>query len=165
MDELRSRGIKATLDIIGSGPLLGELRREITRLQLTDMIMIHGFVEGDRNVAKILAKCSVGLAPFAASENDFTWFTDPQKVKFYLAAGLCVAMTDANVVASSVEQHGAGVLLPPGASSREWAEELVRLSKNSDQLHFCQNQARNLAREYERSASYKAVLEQIECML
>ena len=161
MEELRSLGVRATLDIIGSGPLLESIRRDIYSRHLTDRVVLHGFVEGDNKVVDILSRCSVGLAPFSASTNDFTWFTDPQKVKFYVGAGLCVVMTNANSVASSIEREGAGIVLPPEASARMWAQKLLELSQSYDRLRQFQRQSRRFAHTFERVTSYEIVLEKM----
>lgn len=159
--ELDKLGARATLDVIGSGPLLNTIRAEVKTRGFDDRVCVHGFVNDDEEVARLLSRCTIGLAPFAANDGDFTWFTDPQKVKFYLAAGLHVVMTDAPPVATSVEDAKAGSLLSPTATAKDWALQLLKISKDTEQLRSSQAQARELAQRFERSVSYNRVLKEI----
>lgn len=161
VERLRSQGVDASLDIIGRGPLLDELRRQVTTRGLVDVVELHGFVDGDHEVAEILARCNVGLAPFAGAEGDFTWFADPQKIKFYLAAGLHVVTADVPPIASSVAAHGAGSLLKVEATTDDWVQHLADISRDPDQLTLTQLRAQKFAREFERSTTYQRLLEEM----
>lgn len=161
LEALRSLGVPGSLDIIGGGPLIEELRQQASSRGLDDQVEIHGFVEGDEQVAGILSKCNVGLAPFSGESGDFTWFADPQKIKLYLAAGLHVVTSDVPPIAMSVKEHGAGSLLGVNATNDEWAQHLKELSRNPERLALTQAHARNLARTFERSHAYDNVLKEV----
>ena len=161
LEALRSLGVSASLDIIGGGPLIAELRQQSSSRDLNDQVKLHGFVNGDEQVAGILSTCNVGLAPFSGEHGDFTWFADPQKIKLYLAAGLHVVTSDVPPIAKSVKEHEAGSLLEVNATNDEWAQHLQELSGNPEQLALTQAHARNLARTFERSVAYDNVLKEV----
>ena len=161
VERLRSQGVDASLDIIGGGPLLDDLRRQVSTRGLNDLVEIHGFVGGDRKVAELLARCNVGLAPFAGARGDFSWFADPQKIKFYLAAGLHVVTADVPPIASLVVEHAAGSLLKVEATTDEWAQHLAEISRDPEHLFLTQLNAQKLAREFERSTTYHRLLEEM----
>lgn len=161
VEGLRESGIAASLDIVGAGPMLAEIRRRIVDRNLHEFVTAHGFLKDDRQVAAVLSKCNVGLAPFAGKDGDFTWFADPQKIKFYLAAGLHVVTTDAVPIAPLLENRGAGTALPSRTSVYGWVRHLTTLGQHSYDLGVSQERAKEFAREFERSVAYDHVLREI----
>jgi glycosyltransferase involved in cell wall biosynthesis len=91
---LRRRGELVSADVIGTGPLESELRQHATELGLHDTVRFHGFVTDHRDVERILAEASLGVAPYRPTDDTFTRFADPGKLKAYLAAGLPIVLTD-----------------------------------------------------------------------
>jgi glycosyltransferase involved in cell wall biosynthesis len=80
-------------DVIGSGPLEALLRRQADELGLGERVRFHGFVPDHRDVERLLAGASLALAPYRRSEDTFTRYADPGKLKAYLAAGLPTVLT------------------------------------------------------------------------
>jgi glycosyltransferase involved in cell wall biosynthesis len=105
--EVRARRADATLEIIGRGPEEPSLRRQVERLGLTEAVTFHGFVEDHREVERLLARATVGAAPYVASTESFTRFADPGKLKAYLAAGLPIVTTEVPPNARELEAAGA----------------------------------------------------------
>jgi glycosyltransferase involved in cell wall biosynthesis len=91
---LERRDERVTADIIGTGPLESELRQHAAELGLGDTVRFHGFVADHRDVERILAEASIGVAPYRPTEDTFTRYADPGKLKAYLAAGLPIVLTD-----------------------------------------------------------------------
>jgi glycosyltransferase involved in cell wall biosynthesis len=91
---LRRRGELISADVIGTGPLEYELRQHTTELGLRDTVRFHGFVTDHRDVERILAEASLGIAPYRPTDDTFTRYADPGKLKAYLAAGLPIVLTD-----------------------------------------------------------------------
>jgi glycosyltransferase involved in cell wall biosynthesis len=118
-------------DVIGTGPLEAELR-ERARADGLD-VTFHGYVDDHRAVDRLLSAAAVAVAPYRKSEDTFTKFADPGKLKAYLAAGLPVVLTDvppnareletdagAEIVADDPAALAAG-LSRALASERDWA--------------------------------------------
>jgi glycosyltransferase involved in cell wall biosynthesis len=156
MAKLQELDAPASLDIIGSGPLEMAIRRENEKLGLR--IKIHGFVKGDAEVAQILSRCNFGLAPFRGAATDFTQFADPQKLKFYLSAGLHTVLSDSVPSGAFLKSHGVVTLLAPSADDTEWAETIIRIARDGVNLAHSQDRAIQLSRLYDREAAYTELL-------
>jgi glycosyltransferase involved in cell wall biosynthesis len=76
-------------DIVGTGPLEAELRARAPA-----NVTFHGYVRDHRDVERILARAAVAVAPYAQTDETFSRYADPGKLKAYVAAGLPVVLTD-----------------------------------------------------------------------
>jgi glycosyltransferase involved in cell wall biosynthesis len=88
----RDPGVSA--EIVGGGPLEAPLRARAMQLDLDRAVTFHGYVEDHAEVERILARCSVAVAPYERSAGSLTRYADPGKLKAYLAAGLPIVLTD-----------------------------------------------------------------------
>ena len=91
LDALSTLGDVAA-DVIGTGPLETELREHAKHAGL--QVTFHGYVADHREVEQLLSRSSVAVAPYAQTDETFTRFADPGKLKAYLAAGLPIVLTD-----------------------------------------------------------------------
>src|SRR6266540_2438607 len=114
---LRTRGEKIFADVIGTGPLEANLRERATALGLDDVVRFHGFVRSHRDVERILAGSSIGVAPYRPEGDTFKRYADPGKLKAYLATGLPVVLTDVPPNADElVREAGAEIVRSDAAS-------------------------------------------------
>lgn len=90
-------------DVIGTGPLELELREQAEHASLD--VTFHGYVADHREVEQLLSRSSVAVAPYAQTEETFTRYADPGKLKAYLAAGLPVVLTDVPPNAGELESE------------------------------------------------------------
>jgi glycosyltransferase involved in cell wall biosynthesis len=79
-------------DVIGTGPQEEQLRAQAGRLGAD--VTFHGHVVDHREVERLLSEAAVAVAPYVQSEQTFTRYADPGKLKAYLAAGLPILLTD-----------------------------------------------------------------------
>lgn len=100
----------ATLHIVGDGPLKQPLQARMATTTSADTVIWHGFVPNHRQVEELL--CGKDLAVAMYEPGTFTQYTDPGKLKVYLAAGLPVVMTDIGAMAGVIEQQRAGLVIP-----------------------------------------------------
>jgi glycosyltransferase involved in cell wall biosynthesis len=106
-----ARTSDVTADIVGTGPLDRELHEQADRLGIDRRVRFHGFVEDHRDVERILAECSIAVAPYRSDKDTFTRYADPGKLKAYLAAGLPIVLTDVPPNARELElEAGAQVV-------------------------------------------------------
>ena len=98
------------LDVIGHGPYEQKLRELARSLGLDDIVQFAGFVASHKQIEKSLAEASVAVATYDPEQSSFTNFTDPGKLKAYMAAGLPIVMTDVSPNAKQLQTH-AGVEL------------------------------------------------------
>jgi glycosyltransferase involved in cell wall biosynthesis len=109
---LRSRGSDISLDVIGGGSELEALRGLAASQGAHDAVRFHGFVPDHRRVEALLAEASIAVAPYVPSENTFTRYADPGKLKSYLAAGLPIVLTDVPPNARELASEAGAVLVP-----------------------------------------------------
>ena len=101
-------------DVIGTGPLERELREQADRAGLD--ITFHGYVPDHREVERLLSRSSVAVAPYAQTDETFTRYADPGKLKAYLAAGLPIVLTDVPPNARELAtEAGAEIVADPAA--------------------------------------------------
>lgn len=135
---------KATLEVIGSGPLDGELRALATGLGLDTKVVFRGFVEDHAEVERLLAGATIGLAPYVARSDNFTRFADPGKLKAYLGAGIPIVLTDVPPNAHELEAVGAGVIAGDSpeavaaASARLLADKALWLAAHEATLAYAE---------------------------
>jgi glycosyltransferase involved in cell wall biosynthesis len=91
---LAESGAAVTAEIVGTGPLEAPLRARAAQLRLDRTVTFHGYLDDHRAVERILAGCSVAVAPYNRAGASFTRYADPGKLKAYLAAGLPIVLTD-----------------------------------------------------------------------
>jgi glycosyltransferase involved in cell wall biosynthesis len=116
---LKAKGRPVELTLIGDGRARIAFEERATELGLEPpMVRFLGFVPYSEALVEV-AKADVGLIPHLANESWNT--TIPNKLFDYMAAGLCVATSDARPAARVVQEAGAGVVFRSGD-----AEDLAR---------------------------------------
>jgi glycosyltransferase involved in cell wall biosynthesis len=136
VEQLRSSGLPVTLEVVGGGELLDEVRARAEALG-PGVATVHGFVEHHRDVETILARGTVAAAPYAVDEQSFTRWADPGKLKAYLGAGLPIVMTSTPPNAAELADAGAALVVEPDAASlaaglREVLDDPARWRKMHD---------------------------------
>ena len=121
--ELRRRGSPLDLDVIGGGPELAPLQSRADALDLAGAVAFHGFLDDEREIDRLLAGASVAVAPYEPSEDTFSRFADPGKLKRYLAAGLPVVLTDVPPNAGELAREAGAEIVPYDASALATALE------------------------------------------
>jgi glycosyltransferase involved in cell wall biosynthesis len=102
-------GCRVAADVVGTGPLEAALRERAAKLGLD--VTFHGYVVDHREVERILSAASVAVAPYRRSDDTFTRYADPGKLKAYAAAGLPIVLTDVPPNARELEgEAGADVV-------------------------------------------------------
>lgn len=105
---LKSGFLEIKLICIGGGET-SQLLDQVQENMLEKYISVLGPVERDREVENILLSASVAIAPYYPHDtNNFSYYSDPGKVKLYLGCGLPVVITDVPRIAKVIENSGAG---------------------------------------------------------
>jgi len=100
-----------TLDIVGGGELLPDLQARVQRLNLSNRVRFHGFIQSHEEVEKRLTHMGIGLALYQPDSKSFTYFADPNKPQIYMACGLPVLITDVAISSGEICKQGAGLLV------------------------------------------------------
>lgn len=128
------RDAEVAADVIGTGPLEGVLRAQVSELGLAGSVTFHGFVPDHREVERILAAASVGVAPYRPGEGTFTTHADPGKLKAYVAAGLPIVLTEVPPNATELAGEGGAEIVPFDA--RALADAIARLLDSPDEWNW-----------------------------
>ena len=144
---LGSQAAGITADVIGSGPLEDDLRARARALGLEDVVTFHGFVDDHREVERLLASASLGMAPYRPGEMSFTAYADPGKLKAYLASGLPILVTDVPPNAHELARDGGAEIVPFEATAI--AEAVLRVLDSPETWKKRSEAARAYARRFD----------------
>src|SRR5258708_2451415 len=136
-----------TFRIIGRGPYEEELKALAKKLHLEKQVTFTGYVEDHRDVENMIAKGALAMAMYNPNNNPFTYYTDPGKVKSYLAAGVPVVITDLPYVAKEVEKRKCGIIVEYNENSL--AKEITKFLKNEKTLKEYKENAVKFAKEFD----------------
>ena len=94
--------------IIGSGPDEDYLKKRAKESQVDTKF--YGYLEGE-SFNPVLAKCTIGLAPYIPDPNNVSYYGDPGKIKRYISLGLPVIGTDVLEFSKQIEKARAGIIV------------------------------------------------------
>jgi glycosyltransferase involved in cell wall biosynthesis len=145
-------------DVIGTGPLEAELREHAKRACL--QVTFHGYVADHRKVEELLSRSSVAVAPYASTDETFTRYADPGKLKAYLAAGLPVVLTDVPPNARELaSEAGAEVV---GDDPTALADAITRALASPEQWQARREFALNYARRFDWAVLLGNLLDELD---
>ena len=151
-----------SFDIIGDGPLKNQVSGELDVLIRSGRVVLWGYVAEEEKVVSILGSASIAIAPFDESPGSFTEYADPQKIKFYLAAGLPILLTGVPPNSHElVESAGCFVFSHDDGLGR-WRSKILNVLENEQEYLLRSNLAYEYAKRFSRNATYKRVLSLIK---
>jgi glycosyltransferase involved in cell wall biosynthesis len=145
------------VEIIGDGDYLPLLKRRVIELGLQRFFTFHGFVEDDEEFLRLLAECTIGVAPYAPVDGSYVWAADPGKPKLYAFLGLPAIMTKWPV-SLRMEEVGAGITIDYDSS--QMAEAVIRLLSDTPALEGYVAKAREYAAAFVAEKIYPEALSQ-----
>lgn len=138
---------KVNLTIIGSGPFEKEIKKLVRQQVLSSHVRFTGYIDDHLKVVKILSDSGIGLATYIPSIGDFTYFSDPSKIKLYLLCGLPVVTTNVPPIARNITKNKAGLVID--YSEQDLIKAMENLLKdNKIYLKFREN-ALKMAKAYD----------------
>ena len=75
------------LDVVGTGPYEEEVREMAQRLNISDCVKFHGFVQDENRIHQIAARSSAGFALYHPSLVRHAYYTVNSKVFVYIGCG------------------------------------------------------------------------------
>jgi len=135
------------LVVIGAGSMREQLEEFLKDDRLQSNIKYLGFIGDHCQAEKILAECSVGLAPYPPNPLSYKTFTDVGKPKIYMACGLPVIITDVPPIAKVIQACEAGIIIQ--YQKNQLAEAVCRLLTDQDLFNRCRDNAIALASQYD----------------
>lgn len=146
MKQVVGRVPDATLLLIGSGEEEHALRALAKELGLSEQVTFTGFVADQSHAEDLVARSVVAIAPYDDAPDNFTRFTDPGKIKTYLAAGVPVVMTDIVPIARIIHDRKCGYAVPFDEGAV--VEQLVTFLSDTELLRSYKANVADLSAEY-----------------
>jgi glycosyltransferase involved in cell wall biosynthesis len=97
-------------------------------------------------VEEILTTCGIGVAMYEQTADSFIQFTDPGKIKQYMACGLVVITTRLPEIAGEIEERGAGFVID--YSGKQLVSTIANLAANESLYFSARQSAIKFASEY-----------------
>ena len=160
---LRDRGRTIPVDVVGGGPELPSLRQAAGQRALNDLITWHGFVSDFADVERVLAQATLALAPYETSEDSFSRFADPGKLKAYLGAGLPILLTDVPPNAGDLAERAGARVLPPDAVA--FADAIERLVDDRTEWERCHAASLEYAHRFDWETMFSESLPRLGLIL
>lgn len=129
---LKSRGLVCHLDVVGSGPLEKELKRDVVDLGLEAQVLFHGFVGFGPALFKLYQQAGVTVLPSVTEGL-------PQVINESLSMGLPTIASSVGGIPAFLE-HGETALLVEPCDVLALAEAIERLSLDGE---LCSRLSRN----------------------
>jgi glycosyltransferase involved in cell wall biosynthesis len=147
------------LIIIGSGPLSSDLKAIVKKMGLDAYVTFTGNISRHDDVYTILGTCGIGIAAYEPGQDNFTRFTEPGKVKEYLALGLPVVITKVPEIAREIEARGAGRVIEYNVQAFSLA--IAQLVNNKEAYELAQAAALSLVAEYSWTRVFERTFEAV----
>ncbi len=127
VSRLRAQFSNVILQVVGDGPMRGQLERQLARysLEIQRSTRWLGAVPNER-VPQVLSQFDIAVAPYPHLTN---FYFSPIKIFEYMAAGLPVVASRIGQISQIVEDAVHGVLYPPN--------DIAALTESL--LYLCQN--------------------------
>lgn len=134
------------LILIGDGPLKRTLEEKAKVLQVDSNIEFAGFIEDTSKAEEKLSLCSLAVAPYEDTAESFIRYTDPGKIKTYVAVGLPVIITKIPQVALEIEKEKCGIAV--NYNREEFVDAVVKLLSDEALLREYRSNAIKFAAQY-----------------
>jgi glycosyltransferase involved in cell wall biosynthesis len=163
--EICTAETSVTFHFIGSGPLEQKIKQRLSDLLIDNRVVFHGFIKDQLAITNLLCECVVALAPFLDDDRQFTKFADPQKIKYYLAAGLPIILTDVPPNAQDLVDRAGCSILSKQDGPKVWADHISFLMHSPAEWFSRAAKAYQVGTEYERTKIYDRTLDLIAVAL
>jgi glycosyltransferase involved in cell wall biosynthesis len=140
--------------IIGDGHFKDNLIALANDLRVINHCDFKGKIHDHLELEKEIAKSCLAIAPYIKELDTWTQYTDPGKVKTYLACGVPVLLTDVPWNAKNIEDNRCGKIISESHDDIVSAiNEFMRSQINQE--------AREQANKYSHSFDYEGIFDQL----
>ncbi|MBD3355133.1 glycosyltransferase [Candidatus Woesearchaeota archaeon] len=82
--------------IIGDGEYISTLKEKVKELEIEKYITFTGYIKDDKKIEELISRSALAVALYDTKERkrNWTYYTDPGKIKAYLGAGTPVLTTN-----------------------------------------------------------------------
>lgn len=138
------------LKIIGDGRYKNNLVELTKKLNIEKYCDFLGRISSSEKVWQEIAKSAVAIAPYKKTNDNYTFYADPGKIKTYLACGVPLLLTDLSWNAKEIQSNNCGMII-----SDERTDLVVKLQNillPTKNIEFRKN-----AINYSKSFNYKNI--------
>jgi glycosyltransferase involved in cell wall biosynthesis len=96
-------------NIIGEGPYRQELENTVWKYKVSGNVRFRGYIADPLKVDRIVTGSALAVALYRPDRN-FVLYTEPGKVKHYLACGVPVVMTDISPLSRQIVKNRCGLI-------------------------------------------------------
>lgn len=139
--------------IIGAGEYKEELIKLAEKLNVQAHCNFIGKIKDHRQLEKAIASSCLAIAPYIKKFDTWTVYTDPGKVKTYLACGVPVLLTDIPWNAEEIQDYKAGMII--SEEQDEVVDTIISIMSNG----ILNQQYRDNAVEYAKRFNYSNIFE------
>lgn len=136
--------------IIGDGQYKEELIKLAKDLDVLDYCSFMGKIEDIKELENEIAKSCLAIAPYIKKLDTWTHYTDPGKVKTYLACGVPLLLTSIPWNAKEIEKNKCGIIISENEDDII-TKILELMDKNKNQIF------RDNAIKYSKAFDYKNI--------
>lgn len=157
---LKKQGINLNLEIVGTSSNEKYFKDYAAEFSVDDRVIFHGFVKDEIKVAKILRRCICGLALYKVGKENYTYYTWPSKVGFYLECGVPVLITKSTAVAEDVKEKKMGIVVESNLKS---VSQAIKTLASNPKLY--EEYRQNATKYVQKRASGKDLTDSIERLI
>jgi len=145
--------------VIGTGDYEFTLKQKVSELNIDSFVKFTGFIEDHKEIEKLLAKSACAVALYNKEVDLWTYYTDPGKVKAYLAAGLPVIITDVPQIARQIQEHKCGTVVK--YEKNELVKAILSLLKDENLNEKYRKNAIEFAKQFDWNVMFYRYLKVI----
>lgn len=157
---LKKQNINVSLEIIGTSSYEQYLKDYTEKLGVSDKVIFNGYVKEEKRVEEILQGCVCALALFQGSKENYTYYTWPSKVGFYLECGVPVLITESTAVAEDVKEKKMGIVVE---SNLESVSQAIKTLASNPKLY--EEYSQNAIKYVQERASGKDLTDSVERLI
>ncbi len=147
-----------TFLVIGDGDYLEELKSRVEILGVQAAVHFTGFVADHHEIERLVAESGLAVALYERGDplRNFTYYTDPGKIKVYLGVGVPILMTDVPHNAGIIEERRCGRVVTTEPASISGA--VMSMMQNIEVLKAFRRNAYEYSMEFEWERIFRSLL-------
>lgn len=142
--------------LIGGGPEEKAIKEKIKKEGLDKSVEVIKFITNHKELTKLLSSATIGLAPYFPDPKSWSNFSDPSKIKLYLACGLPIITTNVTTMAAVIKKKKVGRIIEYDANAL--VEAVNYLLHDRKRLQEYHNRAIILSKEFDANIIFQKAL-------
>lgn len=135
------------LMVLGTGEYEDHLKGLVKKLKIEDRVIFTGYVERHEDIEEELAKSALALAMYKPDPKSFTNWSDPGKLKNYLAAGLPIVLTSVPWIAKELQRKRCAVICEYNVES--FSQAILKVLSNDKTMQEYSRNATEFSKHFD----------------